>query len=160
MDRVDTEKMKKIDFFWELDKDIYPPLGDELGRRDILKAAGIGLLVSIPFLLYPLITALTTLTHPLTEGTPEFYGLLIGEIIFLIFIIAAAVSCIRYYSFPVAIAGPIFLLINTGLFIIFSTDMLYSSPIIEWNWIILVPFALSFFSLASIIHNRRRFEIF
>lgn len=159
LDRVEEDRVKEVDFHWELDRDIYPPLKDELGPWDLLPLTGMILFLSIPFLLYPLLSGLF-LSNGISGMTSTLLGILVGEGILTIFIVGAGISCLKRYSFPVAVAGPIILMFNTVLFIILSTDLLYTNIPIVSSWVLSIPFAISLFSLMALKLNRKRFDVF
>ncbi len=160
-DIVEGDRVREIDFHWQLRRNVYPIFNYDLGVRFHVIIAGVLLLMILPFIVLP---AFYLLSGGISGGlNQDFLSFLIGSILALfIFFLIAALGCFHSFkqnSFAIALTGSIFSFLGLMLSVILMGLPYFSDTIIqEVIWIYFAPFLFSLVSIILLVKNRKIFD--
>lgn len=151
-------RIKEVDYYWQLYDGLYTPLKKGFGKDYLLNLSGILMFVitGLFFIeLYALRNTLFMIPSTMEEAT--MMGLGLAGMVFMIFLIVGAWSCIKKYSFALSSAGAFFGALNS----IFWLLLRQMGPTYSSGGCLLttITFSLSLVSLYLIIKNKKMFAI-
>lgn len=158
-DQFDPKRTKEVDYHWELYEGLYSPLKKGFGKDYLLKISGglMFLMVGIfLFVIFQLRDVLFIIPANMEQSTEVGLGL--AGMIFIIFIIVGAWSCLKKYSFTLSSVGAFFGALS-AIFWLALKQLTASNFATTGCFLLLTPFILSLITLYLIIKNKRSFSI-
>ncbi len=153
-------RVKEVDYYWELYDGLYSPLRRGFGKDYLLKISGalMFVIVGLFFIeLYALRTTMFIIPSTMEEAT--MMGLGLAGVVFMIFLIVGAWSCIKKHSFALSSVGAFFGALNSIFWLALRQMGPKSGYGFQGCFLSMIAFTLSLISLYLIIKNKKMFSI-
>jgi len=153
-------RIKEVDYYWELYDGLYSSLRKGFGKDYLLNICGTLMFVIMGLFfieLYALRTNLFIIPKTMEEAT--MMGLGLAGMIFIIFLIVGAWSCLKKYSFALSSVGAFFGALNSIFWFVLRQMGPNYGDGTGACLLTTMTFILSLISLYLIIKNKKMFSI-
>ncbi|MFO7792392.1 MAG: hypothetical protein R6W73_05340 [Candidatus Saliniplasma sp.] len=157
VEKVNENKVKDADFYWELYINLYPRLKNRYHNYRLLKVGSIFLSIAILINSISIIKGVMGPGFTLENVSVFISGLILSGMIFLGFAVIGTVSVLLKYSYSIAISGAFFGGLTSILLYIYGVYSGISAAPFSLSFNTIIAFFLSMISLFIILHNRWEF---